>query len=85
MPETPVNEHGHPATGKNKIGLSRQFLDMKAVPKSKTMCRPPHSHFRRCILSLNPRHALTALFRREGVSHLAKTLTLLSAGHRVAS
>lgn len=62
MPKTAVDEYAQSVLGEHQVRCSRQILPMQTIAKPHFMANRSHDHFRLCVLALDHRHDLGAMF-----------------------
>ena len=71
VPEAAMNEHDGSMLSENEIGFSRQVFSVKSEAKPESMRSSPHTHFRACMLTSDPRHEPRAPFGGNVIDHLS--------------
>jgi len=69
VPETAMDKDYFPVARQYEIGRTRQGTLVQTESVSHTVDHPPHDELRFRILATNPRHAVSALFCCQHISH----------------
>src|SRR5215204_1815104 len=81
VPETAVNEHNRPISGKGDIGFPEQIRTMEAETEAGPVKSSPDRQLGRGIPRPNPCHHCASLWvYSDGFDHLRKALSLATLG-----
>lgn len=70
VPKAAVNEDDFQVAGENKIRPARKVLHVQPEPEPKRMGDAADGYFGTGVFTTDPRHAVTALTSRKGISQL---------------